>query len=350
MEKKCALITILMLAAFLSARGQQRNGTYSFLDITDSPRVAALGGSITSIVDGDIQLALFNPSLIDSSMHNALSLAYVDYFTDVNFGMVQYARHFNKIGSFAASLQYHNYGKFDYADQSGAATGGTFSAADYNFVIGWGRRLNPHFSIGANVKFVGNQYEDYNAFALAVDVAGTYYSQKGWTLSVAGRNIGMELYGNYDGPRTDLPFHLQASISKRLEHVPFRFIITYNDIQKWDLTYDDPLDLENEIDPITGEKKNKTGLAKFGDKMMRHLVFGGEIYIGKNVTLRVSYNYKRRQDMKSPEKKGMVGFSYGLSVHIYKFDISYSRAEMHNVGAPNYFSITTNIERFTKNR
>lgn len=150
---------LLLISGFVvnsSLQAQQmRKGTYSFIDATNSPRVAALGGSMVPIDDSDIQLGIYNPALINSGMSGKLALSYVDYFSDINFATVQYARSFEKVGNFVASLQYHNYGNFDYADEGGL-TGGSFSAADYAFVLGWGRQLDSSFSIGANAKFFRN--------------------------------------------------------------------------------------------------------------------------------------------------------------------------------------------------
>ena len=166
--------------------------------------------------------------------------------------------------------------------------------------------------------------------------------------SVTARNIGYELYSNFEGDRNKLPFRLSAGVSKRLEHVPFLFSIVYENIHKWDLTYDDPLDLEGNTDPITGTTKEKTTAAKFADNLMRHIVFGGEIYIGKNLVLRAAYNYGMRQNLKTPTAKGMCGFSYGVGVRIWKLSINYSRSEMHIYGSPNYITISTNLDRFIK--
>ena len=330
-------------------QGQTSNGAYGFLDMTSSARVAALGNTDLSIYDSDIELGVYNPALINSDMHNDIVLSYVNYYADISHAMVQYSRTFDKIGSFVGTTQYHSYGTFKYADEQGN-TEGTFYPSDFNIMIGWGRQLTPHWSIGANVKFAGIQYEQFKTFALAADVAGSYRTDKGWMFSVTARNIGYELYSNFEGDRNKLPFRLSAGVSKRLEHVPFLFSIVYENLQKWDLTYDDPLDLEGNYDPITGEMKEKSGAAKFADRLMRHIVFGGEIYIGKNLVLRAAYNYGMRQNLKTPTAKGLCGFSYGVGVNIWKFSINYSRSEMHIYGSPNYITISTNLERFAKNR
>ena len=348
--KKLLCITFLLAMFVVDIQGQTSNGAYSFLDMTSSARVAALGNTDLSIYDNDIELGIYNPALINSEMHNDIVLSYVNYYADISHAMVQYGRTFDKIGTFSGSVMYHSYGSFKYADEQGNVDGSTFSPSDFNVMIGWGRQLTPNWSIGANVKFAGIQFERYKTFAVAVDVAGCYRTESGWMFSATARNVGYELYSNFEGDRNKLPFRLSAGVSKRLEHVPFLFSIVYENIQKWDLSYDDPLDLEGNIDPITGTKKEKSKAGKFADNMMRHIVFGGEIYIGKNLVLRAAYNYGMRKNLQTPTRKGMCGFSYGVGVNIWKLSINYSRSEMHIYGSPNYITISTNLDRFCKNR
>ena len=344
---KLRYVILFVITMFVvEIQGQTSNGAYSFLDMTSSARVAALGNTDLSIYDSDIQLSINNPALINSDMHNDIVLSYVNYYADINYGMAQYSRTFEKFGSFAATVQFHSYGNMKYADEQGYVDGSTFSPSDYNVMIGWGRQLSPHWSIGANLKFAGIQYETFKTFAIAVDVAGSYRTDNGWMMSLTARNIGYELYSNFEGDRNKLPFHLSAGVSKRLEHVPFLFSIVYENIQKWDLSYDDPLDLDGNYDPITGTKKEKSDAAKFADNFMRHIVLGGEIYIGKNLVLRAAYNYGMRQNLKTPTAKGLCGFSYGFGIKIWELSINYSRSEMHIYGSPNYFTLSTNLDRF----
>ncbi len=343
-KKLYILLSFLFVTAIAIA--QQKDGTYNFLNMTGSSRVAALGGTIVPVSDADIQSVVSNPSLISPNMHNSLSLSYVDYYNDINIGSIQYGRTFDKIGSFVGSVQYNNYGDFYYTDETGIQDNSTFHVSDYIINIGWGRQLNKRFSIGANLKFAGLQYENNSSFAMAVDVAGSYQSEKNLVISLVARNIGAELYNNYQGFRSKLPFTMQAGISKKLEHLPLTFIFVYDNLQKWDLSYDDPLDLENNYDPMTGEMKKKSKMDEFADNLLRHIVVAGEVNIGKNLALRVGYNYGLRKNMISPTKKGAVGLSYGVSINVYKFNISYSRSEMHIHGSPNYITITTNIDSF----
>lgn len=348
MNKRVYILSFLLML-LLSVSAQQKDGTYTFLNTTNSARIAALGGTMLPIYDSDIQLATFNPSLINAGMHHSMSLSYVDYFTDINFGTVQYGHTFDKIGSFVGTVQYHNYGNFFYSDETGFVDESRFSVSDYAFNIGWGRRLNDRFAIGANLKLAGVQYEKNASFALAVDVAGTYMTNTNWILSLTARNIGTELYNNYQGFRNKLPFRMQLGASKKLEHLPLTVIVVYDNLQKWDLNYNDPLDLEGNYDPMTGQMREKNKLDKFAKNFFSHLVFAGELNIGKNLYIRLGYNYGFRQNMKTPTKKGAVGLSYGVGINVYKFNISYSRSEMHIYGSPNFITITTNFDSFKKN-
>jgi len=322
-------------------------GTYDFLDATTSARVAALGGSMVPIYDNDVQLTLFNPALISAAMHHTMSLSYVDYFAAGNFMAMQYARKVNKIGNFTASVLYNNYGKAEYADETGQISG-TFNLSDYALAIGWGRQLDSNFSIGAQAKFVGSQYETYTSFGIAVDVAGSYVTKSGWFLTLSARNIGSELKSYLPTNSSLMPFSMQFGVSKRLDHVPVRVMMVYDHIQKWDLTYIDPNNLHSSVDPITGLPKTKNDFEKFGDRFMRHIIVGSEIYIGKNLILRGAYNYKRRQELLIPDKSGMVGFSWGFGVRISKFNINYARANYHAVGSPNYLTLNINLAEFSK--
>ena len=327
---------------------QQKDGTYNFLNMTSSARVAALGGTILPISSWgiDIQAATSNPSLINSAMNTSLALSYVDYYHDINFGAIQFGKTFSKIGSFVASVQYNDYGDFYYSDETGILESTMFSVSDYVINIGWGRHLSKQLSIGANLKFAGLQHENNSSFAIATDIAATYINNSNWVFSVVARNIGSELSNNYQSWRNELPFSMLLGASKKLEHLPLTFIFVYDNLQKWDLGYDDPLDLENNYDPMTGTMKKKSKIDAFADNFFRHMVVAGELNLGKNLVLRVGYNYGLRKNMISPTKKGAVGLSYGIGINVYKFTINYSRSEMHIHGSPNYITITTNLDSF----
>ncbi len=323
---------------------------YEFLNLPNSARIAALGGEYLAAYDGDITLSLANPSLINEDMHNNLGFSFVDYYSDIKYGYAQYGRSFDKLGAFVATMQFINYGKFDRADVTGERNG-TFSAGEYALNIGWGRRLHPHWSIGANLKGIYSTFEAYNSFGIAVDIAGSYIHEKGdFSASIIARNIGLMLKGYYSGENHPLPMELQFGMSKGLEHIPLRFSFLYHNMETWDLTYEDPLVVAENTDPITGEVKKQSGVGDFADKFMMHIVLGAELNITNFLSLRGGYNYGRRQDNGVRSKMSTVGFSWGLGIRISKFHFSYARSRYHLAGSPNYITLTLNLQEFKKKR
>ena len=352
---KIRYLLLLLFVVFLITPPVSRaqiggESTYNFLNLTNSARIAAMGGNYLAVYDKDITLSLANPSLINEEMHNSLGFSFVNYYAGINYGYAQYARTFSTLGTFVASMQFINYGTFDRADQTGQRNG-TFTAGEYALNIGWGRRLHPHWSIGANLKGIYSSFEAYNSFGLAVDISGSYIHEKGnFTASLIARNIGLQLKSYYSGQTHPLPFELQFGMSKGLEHLPLRFSFLYHNMQKWDLTYKDPLVVAENTDPMTGEEKKQSGIGDFADKTMRHIVIGAEINITDFLSLRGGYNYGRRQDNGVQEKMSTVGLSWGVGIRISKFHFSYARSRYHLVGSPNYITLTVNLQEFTTKR
>lgn len=325
------------------------NSIYSFMDIPSSARVASLGGSAIATSDGDLNLAIYNPSLLNAETHNQLVLSYVDYFSDINFGFVSYARHFDSIpATFATTLQFVDYGKFTETDQTGQELG-SFNAGDYVLNLAGSYAFDTLFTVGANLKFIYSNLADYNSFGAAVDLAGTYSNKhSGWTASAVLRNIGYQFKTYTSGEREDLAFQAQFGVTKKFRHAPFRLGIVAENLQKWDLTYDDP-NAPVTIDPTTGEvvTENKDG---FFEQTMRHLIFNVEIMLIKSFHVRVGYNYRRHQEMKINEKPGTAGLTWGAGLRLRKFQLSYGRATYHQVGASNHFTVALKLAEFGKKR
>ncbi|MGE5423985.1 MAG: type IX secretion system protein PorQ [Syntrophothermus sp.] len=324
-------------------------GTYDFLTIPYSARTTALGGDFLAIRDNDVTLVAANPSLITPAMNNNLGLGVVSVANAFTYGFATFAHNFEKVGAFAATMEYINYGDFQAADESGNKTG-NFNAGEYALIVGWGRSLSPLFSIGANGKLIYSGLEDYNSFGFAVDVAGTYVSKSDlFSASLIAKNIGTQITTYTSGGREALPFEIQAGVSTKMKHIPLRFSFLYNHIERWDLSYYDPLDPENQVDPLTGTTKQKSGVSKFADNFMRHIVIGSELTIAKVLALRLGYNYQHRQEMQLPQHKGLSGFSLGVGLRVKMFSFNYARTTYMSGGVnPNHFTISADLGAFSK--
>ena len=342
------LLALTLTLAMLPMSAQVTNGAYRALADANSARIAALGGMPLPVHDGDIQNVTFNPSAISKDMHNQLAVSYVgDFNLGTNFATAQYSRTFEKMGSFAASVQYYNYGNMTYATDGGHADGSTFNVSDYAVTIGWGRELTDKWSIGANLKYAGLQYESAKAGAIGVDVAATYWAYSNWAFSLTARNIGRQIFCQemYIDNKW-LPFSLDFMASKKLDHLPLTLFFAYNDIQKWNKRFDDPLDLAGNYDPITGQITEPSKMAKFFTNLACHLVIGGELEIGKNLLLRASYNHGTHYYMDVPSARTLVGFSAGFGVRIKAFQIDYALSRSSIVGSPHFLTLRMDLSKF----
>ncbi len=342
-----------LLATFLAgftafALNAQIGGSAVFpsLDLPLSARAAALGGKAVAINDNDLHLAAWNPSLLNSQMSTQLGFSFIDHFSDIKYGYAGFAYHFENVGTFALNATRIDYGTFRETDNTGA-TIGEFTAGEYTLALGYSRALDSNFTIGTNLKFIQSNLYLWKANGLAVDLAANYkIPKRNFYATLLFRNIGLMTTTYTPGNKEKLPFGIEAGMAFKPAHMPFRFSFTFQELQKWDLTYTDPNNPPQTVDPLTGDSIKVSKFKTFGDKAMRHVVIGGELLIGKAVTLRFGYNYMRRKEMSIETRRGATGFTFGLGIHIYKFNLSYAHAVYHLAGRTNTFSITTSISEF----
>ena len=332
---------------FIAVQAQLGGGrTYGFLELTNSSRVAALGGNYLSINDDDITLAYSNPALITKEMSTKLALNYLNYFSGINAGFVSYGQYFKKAGNFVATMQFINYGIFQETDDKGLELG-SFKAGEYAFTLGWSKQLWDNIAMGVNLKNIYSSLDKYTSYGIAADVAANYKNDPNhFSASLIFANIGRQITTYTNGDPEAIPFNIKFGVSKKFEHAPLRIIVLADNLQQWDLTYTDP-NIPKEIDPFTGKEKVSKQGWDFGGKLMRHIVVAGEFAPGKgNFALRLGYNYRRREEMKIASRKAMVGFSWGFGFKVYKFHFSYARATYSLAGATNHITLTTHISDF----
>ncbi|WP_347838880.1 type IX secretion system protein PorQ [uncultured Draconibacterium sp.] len=338
MRRKIYLLLLLSLVVLTGKAQIGGEYTYQFLELTNSARIAALGGTQVALSDsGDLNLPYANPALLHKDMDNRLLVNYVNYLADVNYGYASYAKTYRGIGNFAVGMHYINYGQFDEATETGELTGATFNAAEYALNLVYSnsyKRLN----YGVNLKPILSSFESYQSFGIAADIGASFKSKDGYTnVALVARNLGTQITTYYDGAeREQIPLNIQAGISRRLKHAPLIFSATLQHLNHWDLS------TPEEEQDFTGETIHQRQ-ESFAKQMMRHVVLGAEILPSENFTLRVGYNYQRRQELKFNDKASTVGFSAGFGLKIKRFHFDYAISRFHLAGSSNLFSVSINL-------
>lgn len=336
--KQIYYLTILFYFTFFTSSAQiGGESTYQFLELTNSARIAALGGNQIALHDTtDLNLPFNNPALLHKQMDNHVLINYVNYLADINYGYVSYAKSFEGIGNFALGIHYINYGEFREATKFGELTGINFGAAEYALNIIYSNNYK-RLRYGANLKPILSSFESYQSIGIAVDLGVSLSSKNSLTnVALVASNMGTQITTYYDNAnREKIPFNLQAGISRRFQHAPIIFSITLQHLNNWDLAAPEP---DNNEEMSIFERNES-----FSKQIMRHTVFGVEILPSESFILRAGYNYQRRQELKFDDKLSTVGFSFGFGVKAKRFRLDYANSRFHLAGSSNLFSLAINL-------
>ncbi len=323
--------------------GQQSGRVYEFLNLPATARVTALGGYAFPTLDNDLGMALYYPSLLTQDINNHLTLNFVDYFDDINYGTVAFSHFFDRLGQLSAAINYIDYGRFVEADETGEIIG-QFTAGEYSFQLGWGRLLTERLMLGSNLKLIYSSFYTYNSFGMAVDLSLAYLNpDQLLAMAVVARNIGRQITYYHGENRESLPFDITFGVSKKLHNAPFQFSLVANNLHNYNLTYDSPMLLPDHFNDSDDSQSAQERLSDFGDNLFRHLTLGVEFMPLESFSFRVGYNYRRRQEMKVDTRLSTVGFSWGFGIQISRFQLQYGRSNHHLAGAPNHISISTSL-------
>lgn len=340
MNYKTVFIIILSLnCAVLSAQIGGQN-TYQFLNLPVSPKVSALGGKNITLNTFDPTNAMNNPANINFDMHNQMSVNYMNYFADINYGTAAFAYDVGRRTEvIQGGITYIDYGNFDGFDENGNATG-EFGGAEAAFSIGYARRIGrSNFRVGGNVKLISSRLEQYSSFAGALDL-GISYIYDDWDLVVSGmvRNLGTQ-FKPFNEVRETLPLEVVLGVSQKIKDMPFRWHLTIENIQEWNIAFRntarDQEDLSGNITP------DDPG---FFNNVLRHGVFGIEIFPEGGFNIQLGYNFRRGEELRIEEQRAFSGLTGGFSIKINKLRFSYSYAQFNRAASSSFFGLNINLQ------
>lgn len=336
--KNVVLLVILVYSTIISAQVGGES-IYNFLNIASSSKQSALGGKVYTLYS-DVNQPVWNPSVLNESMSNNLSVNYVNYLADINLGSVSYARKINdKIGTLYSNITYLNYGEFVEADEMGNETG-TFKAYDFAFTLGYSYKIpNSNFQVGTNVRFINSVIQDYSSFGIASDLALLYYnSEKPFLFTLVARNMGHQMT-TYDEVRENLPFELVLGFSYKLENVPIKWHFTVDNLQEWDISESNP---SNSVTDIEGNiTEEKIG---FFDNTIRHFSIGAELFYDSGFNINLGYNFRRAKELFLIDKRTFAGISAGFGIKMKKFKFNYAFTKYHPASNASTFSLLINFD------
>jgi len=327
--------------------GQQ---SFTFLNLSNSARESALGGSAIATNDGDISLASHNPALLNKQGHTNLHFSHSFYVGEVSHGLFDYGHYIAPLKmTFHAGFQYINYGNITATDEYGNVLGNTIKPKENALFVGASYPLYEKVTLGANLKFIQSHFDQWNSNGLCADIAAIYTdSASRFNATFVIRNIGF-IFNQYDNNnKSALPTDVQLGISKKLAHLPFRISLIYHHFNKWNLLYDDPNLNDSDFIVFGEDTSTRSKFATLSDNFFRHFIINGEFLLGKkeNLRLRIGYNHLRRTELKVNAFRSLAGFTGGIGFKINRFRVDYGYAVYHIIGKANQLSISTYINSF----
>ncbi len=339
MQKKILFSFFLFITTLASAQIGGRY-TYQFLNLISSPRQAALGGKVITNYDKDVNQALFNPATINYTMDNQLSVNYVNYLGDVNYGSAAYAYTWDRrVQTFHAGVTYVSYGQFDGYDEEGNATG-SFTGNEVALSMGYAYNIPwTDIHIGASAKFINSKLEQYNSFGGAVDLGIMYINEElEFNVALVARNLGLQ-FTTYAGVQEQLPFELILGLSQKLEHVPIRWHVTFENLQEWNIAFANPNRAEQSIEGGVTEEK-----VTFFKNLIRRTIVGMELFPDKGFNIRLGYNFRRGEELKIIDQRNFSGITAGFGLRINKLKFDYTYARYAIAANTSMFGVTINLQ------
>ncbi len=350
MTRHFCIIVLCLSAPSFSLLHAQTGGdnTYEFVNLPVSARLTALGGMLISVSDDDVSLAAANPAALHPTVDHQLSFNHRFFPSGIQSGYFGYGHYLPRWQTtLHGGIQYMNYGDFSLADEYGNVTG-VFQAKELAFNLGGSRQLSEHYHLGANIRYISSRLESYRSAGLAADLAAMYRdTARRLGIALVFSNAGGQLTPYIPGQQEPLPFEIRMGISHRLKYLPLRLSATAHHLERWNIRYDDP-DLATPGFLSDEEVQGPSAFAVGVDNFFRHMVFSGEILIGKreNLRIRFAYNHFRKKEMSINNLRSLAGFSGGFGLRISRFRLDYGYAAYHIAGGAHHLSISTDIDEF----
>jgi hypothetical protein len=234
-----SLLALLMLVASPKAHAQELQKLaqtgMKFLSVSNDPRAAALGNSVTSI-DGLTSALFYNPASMarQSNMLNVFA-GYTEWIAGIEHqhATMTFSPLNGRYGVFGVTIQDVSYGEFQetvrWENEQGFRDIGTFSPSAYAFGIGYARAITDRFSVGGHVKYVSQDLgasamghdsnddmfmrQDNQRSTVAYDFGVLYHTGfESLTLAMAIRNFSQEVQYEEESFQLPLNFHMGVSM------------------------------------------------------------------------------------------------------------------------------------------
>jgi len=319
MRRGIFFINLFFLPAVSIAQTLGGNTVFNFLTQPNTAQLSALGGINVSNIGNDVGMSFQNPALLRSAMHRQVNASFSNFLAGIKNYSLTSAWNLKKSNTnIAFGVNYFNYGSLAQTDAAGNVFG-EFRPTDYVVQVAASHPYKERWWLGTTIKYINSNYARYKSSGIALDIGVAYYdSSNFFQASIVVKNIGTQLK-TYDGSslREELPFDLQAGVTKKLLHAPIQFSLTAHHLQAFNIYYNDTT--------FNAANRNVVNGNFTGQKILSHLVASVQFFINEKIEATGGYNFLRRHDLNAYNtSNGLNGFTLGLGVMLKKLHIRYA--------------------------
>lgn len=153
-----------------------------------SARAIGLGGAFVAAADEPLG-ALWNPGGLTSASQNEVHFETARYFEDTAINSLSFLIPARRLPTIGFTMLALGSGSFEKTNELNESLG-SFEESDMAFLISASKSVTPRLSLGANVKVVRQQVEDFDATGVGADVGVMFSMTPRLRLGASLLNIG----------------------------------------------------------------------------------------------------------------------------------------------------------------
>lgn len=299
----------MTLSASTVMAQQDAPGAFAYLRFEPSVRVATLGGPHNALPGDDPTLFYANPALVQQGGRNRVGFSITRLVADQSAGAVAYHQQVRGIDA-AAGIRYLSHGELVAADALGERTG-TFSAYGLGASLAAAHNVTQRIRLGVGTTFHVSAIEAYRASALSLEAGAVYHHvEERFAMGLSVHQAGVTL-NSLGTEKDNLPLDVRLGVSKRLAYLPL-------------------------LISVTGYRLNTPGAGmpdrSTGEQILAHLAIGGELQFSQAFQVRVGFNPRRNQELRTGTRLDPAGISTGFGMRVGRLTLDYGYASWSGNG------------------
>jgi len=210
------LLALGVLTVVFAGQAAAQSASYGmpgdWLSRYTGARTTGLGGAFVAIADDPFG-ALWNPAGLHQMSQNEVMFETNQYFEDTSINALGFTVPASSFPTLGLSVFSLNSGGFEKTNELNE-TLGEFGQNDLAFLVTGSKRLNKRFSVGANLKIVRQQFEDFNATGVGADLGVLMQVTPALTLGASALNLAGPTV-NLRGLDETFPAELRGGLAYR---------------------------------------------------------------------------------------------------------------------------------------